>query len=303
MTLLTYEIFRTVLDCGSFAKAADTLHLTPSAVSHSIASMEDEVGFPLFIRLHGGVRLTPSGKEIAPYIKELLSVEENLNQRIEKIKGLEAGSVKLGTVNTVCTAWIPKILKTFRKNYPHITTEIYQGSYTDVINWERNGTIDIGIISEAGNDGLPFTPLYRDPLVVAVPKGYMPVGTETISPEDLKDRPFVIQSDGSDEDILRVLHSFGLTVRANCRIIDDQSLMAMVECGEGVSIIPALQTESVNAKVDFFPLFPEQYRTLGIITNTGRMPSPAAESMKDTIFSFVAGLGREPVIKHNYRNI
>ena len=300
MTLLTYEIFRTVLDCGSFARAADTLHLTPSAVSHSIASMEEEVGFPLFIRLHGGVRLTPSGQEIAPYIKELLSVEENLSQRIEKIKGLEAGSIKIGTVNSVCTAWIPKILKTFRKNYPHITTEIYQGSYTDVVAWERGGTIDMGIVSEAACEGMPFTPLYRDPFVVAVPKGYMPVGTTAISPEDLKDRPFVIQSDGCDEDILRILHEFDLSVRANCRIIDDQSLIAMVECGEGVSLIPAIQAGYVSAHVDFFPLHPDQYRTLGIITNTGHMPSPAAESMKDTIFSFVASLGRGVLPKPNH---
>ena len=137
--------------------------------------------------------------------------------------------------------------------------------------------------------------------MVAVPKGYMPVGTETISPEDLKDRPFVIQSDGSDEDILRVLHSFGLTVRANRRIID-QSLMAMVECGEGVSIIPAPQTESVNAKVDFFPL-PGTVPDPGHHHEYGPHALPRRRIHEGHDFLLRRrGLGREPVIKHNYRN-
>ena len=85
MTLLTYEIFRTVLDYRFLRKGGRHPPPDPFWGPHSIASMEDEVGFPLFIRLHGGVRLTPSGKEIAPTSRSLLSVEENLNQRIEKI--------------------------------------------------------------------------------------------------------------------------------------------------------------------------------------------------------------------------
>ena len=58
MTLLSYEIFQTILEQGSFTKAAQILHLTPSAISHSISSMEEEIGFPLFIRSKNGVRLT-----------------------------------------------------------------------------------------------------------------------------------------------------------------------------------------------------------------------------------------------------
>ena len=50
MTLLSYEIFQTVIEQGSFARAAGVLHLTPSAISHSISAMEEEVGCALFVR-------------------------------------------------------------------------------------------------------------------------------------------------------------------------------------------------------------------------------------------------------------
>ena len=61
MTLLSYQVFQTVVGQGSFQKAAEILNLTPSAVSHAIASMEQELGFSLFTRNKAGVDLTNYG--------------------------------------------------------------------------------------------------------------------------------------------------------------------------------------------------------------------------------------------------
>lgn len=69
MTLLSYQIFMAVADQGSFHKAAQAMQLTPSAVSHAVASMEEELGSPLFVRSRRGVSLTNYGKELFPYIK------------------------------------------------------------------------------------------------------------------------------------------------------------------------------------------------------------------------------------------
>ena len=63
MTLLSYEIFQTVIEQGSFARAAGVLHLTPSAISHSISAMEEEVGCALFVRGKNGVNLTGAGQQ------------------------------------------------------------------------------------------------------------------------------------------------------------------------------------------------------------------------------------------------
>ena len=58
MTLLTYQVFKTIADVGSFHKAADILGLTPSAISHAISSMENELGFSVLTRSKAGVRHT-----------------------------------------------------------------------------------------------------------------------------------------------------------------------------------------------------------------------------------------------------
>ena len=69
MSLYGYEIFETVVEQNSFVKAAHVLNLTPSAVSHAIAKLESDIGFPLFIRNRNGVRLTGEAEKILPYIR------------------------------------------------------------------------------------------------------------------------------------------------------------------------------------------------------------------------------------------
>ena len=72
MTLLTYQVFKTVAEQGSFRKAADILGLTPSAISHAISSMEGELGFSLLNRSKMGVTLTNYGEHLLPYINAVL---------------------------------------------------------------------------------------------------------------------------------------------------------------------------------------------------------------------------------------
>ena len=102
MTLLSYEIFQTVIEQGSFAKAAGILHLTPSAISHSVSAMEEEVGCALFVRGKNGVKLTGAGQQLYPYIRKIIAGNNNLRQAIENLNGLSSGAVKLGCINTVC---------------------------------------------------------------------------------------------------------------------------------------------------------------------------------------------------------
>ncbi|MDD6448980.1 LysR family transcriptional regulator [Lachnospiraceae bacterium YH-ros2228] len=279
MTLLSYEIFQTIIEQGSFAKAAQLLHLTPSAVSHSISSMEEEIGFPLFIRNKNGVQLTSAGEQISPYLQKIVQANTSLLQTVAQMKGLQTGTVKIGCVNSVCIAWMPAIIESFSELHPQIELDVYQGSYTDVVAWVRNGVIDIGIVSDAVDDGLPFIPLFHDPLVCVTPKGYFPKKTKTITPADLKNQPFVIQQDSCDVDVINYLTDYKLDVRAHCHILDDQSALAMVECGAGISIMPEMIIKNIVRKVDIFPLNPEQHRTLGILSLNPDFLSPASAVM------------------------
>ena len=74
MTLLTYQVFKTIADVGRFHKAADILGLTPSAISHAISSMENELGFSVLTRSKAGVNLTNYGEQLLPYVNAVLNL-------------------------------------------------------------------------------------------------------------------------------------------------------------------------------------------------------------------------------------
>ncbi len=128
MTLFSYEIFDAVARQGSFNKAAQQLHLTPSAISHAIAVMEAELGFTLFNRGKNGVTMTSYGASLYPSIRAVLNSDEALQQSIARLNGLEKGKVKLGAFNSVCAGLLPQILKSFMASYPQIEVEVYQGT-------------------------------------------------------------------------------------------------------------------------------------------------------------------------------
>ena len=160
MTLFSYEIFDAVARQGSFNKAAQQLHLTPSAISHAIAVMEAELGFTLFNRGKNGVTMTSYGASLYPSIRAVLNSDEALQQSIARLNGLEKGKVKLGAFNSVCAGLLPQILKSFMASYPQIEVEVYQGTYDDVKEWLRTGQVDLAFLSASCREEFNLTELF-----------------------------------------------------------------------------------------------------------------------------------------------
>ena len=131
MTLLSYQVLKTVAEQGSFRKAADILGLTPSAISHTIASLENELGFSVLNRSKLGVTLTNYGEHLLPYVNAVLNSDESLQQAIAEFNGLKQGKVKVGCFSSVCTNWLPDVMYSFQKEYPEITIEVFQGTYAE----------------------------------------------------------------------------------------------------------------------------------------------------------------------------
>ena len=242
MTLLSYQVFQTVVGQGSFQKAAEILNLTPSAVSHAIASMEQELGFSLFTRNKAGVALTNYGEHLLPYVNAVLNSDESLQQAIAGLNGLKMGNVKVGCFSSVCTNWMTDIIHSFHQRYPDINIELYQGTYADVSYWIKNGIVDIGFLSLSSAGDLPIEPLYRDPLLCVVPKDYRKrEDTPYMTPDEMKDQVFVSQMETTDADIAIFMKQNGLgNVRMDYHVVDDLSTIALVAAGLGICIMPEL---------------------------------------------------------------
>ena len=201
MTLFSYEIFDAVARQGSFNKAAQQLHLTPSAISHAIAVMEAELGFTLFNRGKNGVTMTSYGASLYPSIRAVLNSDEALQQSIARLNGLEKGKVKLGAFNSVCAGLLPQILKSFMASYPQIEVEVYQGTYDDVKEWLRTGQVDLAFLSASCREEFNLTELFREPLLCIVPQDWPEPPNGIMTPELMNGQSFVVQCDATDAEI------------------------------------------------------------------------------------------------------
>ncbi len=287
MSLSSYEIFDMVVKQKSFVRASEHLNLTPSAVSRSILSLEEITGFPLFIRNKNGVELTSYGEELVPLIKTILCDVENLNQIISKLNGLDKGSLRIGTINSVCVNWLPGIMKSFSAIYPNINIEIFQGDYKNVSDWLKSNQIDIGLTSLSYPVDFPSTPIYKDKMLCIVPKGFKPLNIEHVTIEDLRNQNFVYYRKGSDAEIKQFVTKYKLTVNSQFHIVDDQSVVAMVESGFGISITPELALDKLNINVDFYEIFPQEFRIIGMIYLNMKLLSPAAKTFYDFVMSYL----------------
>ncbi len=288
MTLLEYRIFHAVIEQGSFVKAAGVMHMTPSAISHAISSMEESCGFSLFIRGRGGVTMTENAEALYPYIRQVLDADDAVRQNIGEFSDLQKGKVRIGAFDSVCIAWLPQIVREFREEYPGIAMEIYQGTYNDVITWIKNGTVDLGFLSTESTRDLSVRKLYRDRLYCIVPKGFHTRNPGYITPEEMRDQTFVAQGETVDADLRAFLAKYHFNVRASCQVVDDLSTMVLVESGFGISIIPALILERYHGEVDAYPIEPMEYREFGIASLNPQMMPPAVRQMEQFIENFAA---------------
>ena len=267
MTLLTYQVFKTIADVGSFHKAADILGLTPSAISHAISSMENELGFSVLTRSKAGVSLTNYGEQLLPYVNAVLN-------------GLKQGKVKIGVFSSVCTSWLPEILHSFKKKYTEIDIEVFQGTYDDVVYWIKNGVVDLGFLSVSSAKDIPIEPLYRDELLCVLPSGTKEnKSTNYIDIEEMKHHQFVTQRDSTDADIQNFLKENSLQVQSNYHVVDDLSTIALVEKGFGICLMPKLVMTDIPYKVDSYPTKPPASRIIGLAAMNPNFMAPAVRTM------------------------
>jgi len=280
MTLLTYQVFKTVAEIGSFHKAADILGLTPSAISHAISSMENELGFSLLTRSKSGVTLTNYGENLLPYVNAVLNSDESLQQAIAQMNGLKQGKVKIGVFSSVCVNWLPDIMNSFEKLYPKIKLEVFQGTYDDVYYWIKNGVVDLGFLSVSSAKDIPIEPLYRDPLLCVLPKDtFTDADKKYVTIEDMRDHQFVTQRECTDADIQNFLKENSLNIQSNYHVVDDLSTIALVAKGFGICLMPALVMQDIPYDVDCYPIKPDAARIIGIAALNMEFMAPAVQTM------------------------
>ena len=93
-----------------------------------VASLENELSMKLLIRSRYGVKLTPEGVELYPFIERAINQYNSMIEKANEIKGLETGTIRVGTVSSVTCHWMPQLIKGFKKQYPNVQFIFHQGT-------------------------------------------------------------------------------------------------------------------------------------------------------------------------------
>ncbi len=283
MSITKYKALLTTIEYGSLTKAAEELGYTQPGISHMIKSLETDFGFPLLIRHKDGVSPTENAKELIFYLRQIVTGEEKLLESVNKINGIESGTIRIGCFYSVSVYWLPTIIKTFEEVYPNIQLQLFEGDHGEISTWLNDGKIDLGFLSAPVPSDFDFISLKMDPIFAVLPEGHPLCKEPFVSPAELVKYPFIVPYKGSDEDMWRVLHAENLLPKIKYRVKGDEAILAMVAKNLGVSLMPELFLLRIPDHVVIKRLTKEYFRTLGIAIRSTQNATPAVKKFIETV--------------------
>lgn len=286
MSLYTFKIIDTIAKEKSFSKAAESLNMTPSAVSHAVGKLENELGLQLFARNRNGARLTRDGETLFPCVHAIQQYYELFYLRVAQIHGNVIGSVRLGTFNSVTVSWLPQFLKTFRSDYPGIEISIHQGNSFDIANWLETDEVDLAfVVNHTVPPNVDTTLLYQDPLVCIAPTDYVPPNDSYVTPEDISHMNLILQQDGYNTEVLDFLNQNHIKVTPSFYVETNEAIFALVSSGFGFGIVSSMGAPAFD--VHTYPINPPAHRNISLASVRHLFSAPATAVLQNAILSYV----------------
>lgn len=130
---------------GSIRKAAEHLHVAPTAVNRQILDLEAELGTPLFERIHKRLRLTPTGEMVLAHVRATLREHAALRERIAELQGARSGEITVAATTGLAGSLLPSLVHAFRQRHPGIVVRIIDLPLTDIAAAVEAGDADLGL--------------------------------------------------------------------------------------------------------------------------------------------------------------
>lgn len=277
MNIHKYLAFIKTIECGSFTKAAQLLNYSQSGISRMISDLENEWGVSLLERGRGGTRLTSEGLKLLPFAKKVCDDFFELQAQIDALNGLESGIIRIGTISSVATHWLPNIFREFRKDYPNIQYELLSGDYSEIEKWISEGRVDCGFTILPARAEFETIFLARDRMLAIIPENHSMSGCEKFPIAEICREPFMLLDKGGKSEVQELLENNKITPHVQFTTWDDYSIMAMVESGLGISILPELILKRAPYRIIAKELDIPAYRDIGLALKSRKNASLAVK--------------------------
>lgn len=142
-----YRVFHAVARFGSLSRAAEELHITQPAVSHTIKQLEAALGGKLFFRVPRGVKLTAEGELLHRHVEQAFGFIAAAERQLGEMHELRRGRVRIGAGDTLCKHYLLPHLARFHRTYPDIAIQVTNRTTPETVKLLKEGAIDFGIVN------------------------------------------------------------------------------------------------------------------------------------------------------------
>ena len=276
-----------VADHGNFSEAALELQLSQPAVSHAIATLEEELGMPLFARGRYGAVLTPAGERILYHARQALQHIEMMQREANLHKGLHGGHVRIAAFRSVATHLLPKAIAQFHNQFPEVAVTIIEcPNYSDVEQSLREGRADIGITCLPTGNEFEVWEILRDDYVALLPPNAK-ISSLEITWEDLAVYPPVLLPNTPCGQILHNhLKTVAPSMNSASDIQEDSTVVSMVNQGLRAAILPRLAAVPIPQTVQVFSLPVPLDRVIGVAVLYNALHVPAVFTFLEMLRKF-----------------
>jgi DNA-binding transcriptional LysR family regulator len=285
MKLSQIRAFVAVADHCNFSEAALHLDLSQSAVSHAIASLEEELGVQLLARGRHGANLTPVGRRVIEQARQMLQLQDAIAKEANLEKGLQGGTVRLAAFRSVATHILPSAIARFRRKFPKISVTIIEHyNHVGVEQALREGRADIGFTHIPATDEFEVWEIVRDNYVVLLPPTPK-LRNSQLTWEELLSYPLIFPC-ASDSCYTRVRNHFlasGIQPNIAYEVNEDSTIVSMVMQGLGAAILPLLAAEPVPGGIQVCSLPVPLERVIGVAVLTNALHTPGVFAFLDAL--------------------
>jgi DNA-binding transcriptional LysR family regulator len=271
-----------VAEAGTFSRAAEQLGYTQPAVSQQISALERIVGTPLFERLGGRspVRLTAAGKMLLAHARAVIARVSSAAADLRALASGEQGELRVGTLPSIGTKILPRLLATFRAAWPGIEIVLRESRESaDLIRAVEAGDVDVTLIEIGQHEAVPLEirPLLDDPMVFMAPAAAPEANQRVVSIADIVHLPMIgTRNVGCRQIIDDAFRQAPVAPTYVFRSDDNPTIQGLIGSGLAYAVLPLLTVDENDPNVAIIPIWPEPpSRRLGIAWHPERRPSVA----------------------------
>ncbi|MDP1546357.1 MAG: LysR family transcriptional regulator [Anaerolineales bacterium] len=241
--LSTLRVFLAAAEEKNFSSAAKRLHMSQSAVSQNIQSMEKAYGVELFIRGGRAVEISEAGQSILPMAREVLRAARMLEDGFQEIHHQIGGELLIGCSTSAGKYLLPVLLSTFQQEYPAVHPRVKVMGRDGVYEKLLNQSLPIGVSSKyLEHRDVECLPLFDDRIYLIVSSNHPWAAYGKATPDDLLDQPIIMREEmsGTCDTVMQSLKNFGITpdmLNVTMELGNPEAIEMAVERGVGIAFV------------------------------------------------------------------